>query len=75
MLLRPPAAISRAFGTSLFCFAKNQCTHNFSVLSPDQQCQKHQKVIAAETKTKGKEKENQGDKVSMGEKILAKQIN
>ena len=29
---------------------------------PNQQCQKHQKVIADETKTKEKEKENQGDK-------------
>ena len=29
---------------------------------PNQQCQKHQKVIADETKTKEKEKENQEDK-------------
>ena len=29
---------------------------------PNQQCQKHQKVIADETKTKEKEEENQGDK-------------
>ena len=29
---------------------------------PNQHCQKHQKVIADETKTKEKEKENQGDK-------------
>ena len=29
---------------------------------PNQQCQKHQKVISAETKTKEKEKENQEDK-------------
>ena len=28
----------------------------------NQQCQKHQKVIADETKTKEKEEENQGDK-------------
>ena len=31
---------------------------------PNQQCQKHQKVIADETKTKEKEKENQGDKTA-----------
>ena len=34
---------------------------------PNQQCQKHQKVILAETKTKEKEKGNQGDKTSTGE--------
>ena len=34
----------------------------------NQQCQRHQKVIAAETKTKYKEKENQGDKTSTREK-------
>ena len=34
---------------------------------PKEQCQKHQKVIAAETKIKEKEKENQGDKTSTGE--------
>ena len=31
---------------------------------PNQQCQKHQKVIADETKTKEKDKENQGDKTA-----------
>ena len=35
---------------------------------PNQHCQKHQKVIAAGTKTKEKEKENQGDKTSTGDK-------
>ena len=33
VLPRPPAAILHAFDTC-FCFAKNQCTHIFSVLSP-----------------------------------------
>ena len=33
---------------------------------PNPQCQKYQKVIAAETKTKDKEKENQGHKISTG---------
>ena len=33
---------------------------------PNQQCQKHQKVISAETKTKEKEKENQEDITSTG---------
>ena len=46
---------------------------------PKEQCQKYQKVIAAETKIKEKEKENQGDKTSTGEdkkkEIPAKQIN
>ena len=32
---RPPADVLRAFGTFLFCFAKNRCAHIFSVLSPD----------------------------------------
>ena len=31
---------------------------------PNQQCQKHQKVIADETKTKEREKQNQGDKTA-----------
>ena len=35
---------------------------------PNQQCQKHQKVIADETKTKEKEKENQGDKTAEEDK-------
>ena len=30
----PPADVLRAFGTFLFCFAKNWYTHIFSVLSP-----------------------------------------
>ena len=30
----------------------------------NQQCQKHQKVISDETKTKEKDKENQGDKTA-----------
>ena len=34
----------------------------------NQQCQKHQKVIADETKTKEKEKENQGDKTAEEDK-------
>ena len=33
---------------------------------PNPQCQRYQKVIAAETKTKDKEKENQGHKISTG---------
>ena len=33
-LPRPPADILHAFGTFLFCFAKNRCTHIFSALSP-----------------------------------------
>ena len=32
---RPPADVIRAFGTFLFCFAKNRCAHIFSVLSPE----------------------------------------
>ena len=35
---------------------------------PNQQCQKHQKVIADESKTKEKEKENQGDGTSEEDK-------
>ena len=35
---------------------------------PNQQCQKHQKVIADETKTKEKEKENQGDRTAEEDK-------
>ena len=31
---RPPADVLHAFSTFLFCFAKNRCTHIFSVLSP-----------------------------------------
>ena len=31
---RPPADVLCAFSTCLFCFAKNQCAHIFSVLSP-----------------------------------------
>ena len=34
-LPRPPAVILRAFGTSVFCFAKNRSAHIFSVLSPN----------------------------------------
>ena len=34
----------------------------------NQQCQKHQKVIADETKTKEKEKENQGDRTAEEDK-------
>ena len=34
-LPRRPVATLRAFGTSVFCFAKIWCAHIFSVLSPD----------------------------------------
>ena len=33
---RPPADVLRAFGSFLFCFAKNRCAHIFSVLSPEE---------------------------------------
>ena len=39
---------------------------------PKEQCQKHKKVIAAETKIKEKEKENQGDKTLTWEDIKKK---
>ena len=32
---RHPADVLHAFGTFLFCFAKNQCAHIFSVLYRD----------------------------------------
>ena len=40
--------------------------------NPNQQCEKHQKVVAAETKTNEREKENQVDKISTGEEYKNK---
>ena len=44
-----PADVLYAFGTFLFCFAKNQCTHIFSVLSHDNN--KYMIVLTQITKT------------------------
>ena len=40
--------------------------------NPNQQCEKHWKVVAAETKTNEREKENQVDKISTGEEYKNK---
>ena len=40
--------------------------------NPNQQCEKHRKVVAAETKTNEREKENQVDKISTGEEYKNK---
>ena len=45
---------------------------------PNQQCQKHEKVIADKSKTKEIEKENHGDKTTEEDKttkITAKEVN
>ena len=40
--------------------------------NPNQQCEKHRKVVAAETKTNERGKENQVDKISTGEEYKNK---
>ena len=83
-LPRRPVAILRAFGTSVFCFAKIRCAHIFSVLSPDinrsvdiitKTEQNRKRTSAIQDKNRQWSKNYIGEKTFEGLKIVKLKIN